>query len=56
MSRTYEVVYFDGRARAEPTRLALTAAGIKFDDTRIAFDKWKDEKPSNFYFFSLIFI
>ena len=31
----YKITYFDGRGRAELTRLIFTAAGIKYTDERI---------------------
>ncbi len=32
----YRVTYFNGRGRAEITRLVLTAAGVDFEDRRLA--------------------
>jgi hypothetical protein len=31
----YKIVYFDGRGRAEVSRMILAAAGVKFDDVRV---------------------
>ena len=30
-----KLVYFDGRGRAEPSRLVMAAAGVKWDDVRV---------------------
>jgi len=38
----YEIVYFNGRGRAELSRLILTEAGIAFKDTRV--DNWQELK------------
>ena len=32
--------YFDAYGRAEPIRMAYHVAGVRFNDTRIASDKW----------------
>ncbi len=32
---SYKIVYFDGRGRAEISRMILTAAGVKFEDVRV---------------------
>ena len=31
-----EVIYFDAKGRAEPTRLVFAVGGIPFKDTRVA--------------------
>lgn len=36
-----KLTYFDIKARAEPTRLALHIAGIPFEDVRLSHDAWK---------------
>nr|QUF59419.1 glutathione S-transferase GSTS12/13-4 [Brachionus angularis] len=44
----YKLTYFNGRGRAEITRLIFAFAGIKFEDVRIEEDDWpnkKDETP-----------
>ena len=41
MPRKLKLTYFSGPGgRAEPARLALTIAGIEFEDERIDFDDW----------------
>ena len=46
---SYKVVYFEGRGRAELTRLLFTAAGANFEDVRVEEAKWpavgKEESP-----------
>lgn len=37
---------FDARFRAEPSRLLLAAANVKYEDRRIKFDDWKALKPT----------
>ena len=32
---SYKIVYFDGRGRAEISRLILTASGTQFEDVRV---------------------
>ena len=43
---TYKFHYFDGRGRAEVSRLILTAAGQKFEDIRYSEDDWPKHKAS----------
>lgn len=43
------VVYFDLRARGEPIRLVLEAAGKKYEDVRIPFDDWPAGKENTPY-------
>lgn len=38
-------VYFDLRARGEPIRLVLEAAGKPYQDVRIPLERWAQEKP-----------
>lgn len=38
----YKLYYFNGRGRAEISRLILAAAGVKYDDVRI--DDWPKTK------------
>ena len=42
----YKLYYFDGRGKAELTRLRLTAGGIAFEDYRVPRDEWPTLKPS----------
>jgi glutathione S-transferase len=47
---SYKVVYFDGRGRAELSRLILTASGTPFEDVRVK--DW----PNGLNFFFRIYI
>jgi len=42
----YKLTYFDIRGRAEIARLIFAAAGVDYEDFRIARDKWPELKPS----------
>jgi glutathione S-transferase len=43
MPQKLKLTYFSGPGgRAEPARLALTIAGIEFEDERIDFADWMD--------------
>ena len=55
---TYTLHYFDGRARAELTRLIFAAAGVEFTDNRIDyFNGWNDEiKARNNFFFTFLLL
>ena len=43
-----QLTYFDAKGRCEFLRLLLAAAGIEFEDQRLAFggQEWADMKPS----------
>lgn len=41
-----KLTYFNIKARAEPTRLALHIAGIPFEDKRISHEEWPALKAS----------
>jgi hypothetical protein len=41
---SYKLTYFNGRDRAEVTRLIFTVAGQKFEDVRIEQDEWPSHK------------
>ena len=40
----YKLTYFNGRGRAEFTRLIFTAAGQKFTDERFELSEWPSKK------------
>ena len=41
----YNLNYFDGRGRAEITRLIFAAAGQTYTDNRVSFEQWPVLKP-----------
>ena len=41
-----KMTYFNIKARAEPSRLALHIGGVPFEDVRIPFDAWARIKPT----------
>jgi glutathione S-transferase len=41
-----KLTYFNIKARAEPTRLALHIAGIPFEDVRISHEQWPAMKAT----------
>lgn len=43
---SYKLTYFDGRGRAEISRLVLVAAGQKYEDVRVGQEEWPTLKPS----------
>jgi len=43
---TYKLTYFNGKGRAETTRLVFAAAGIKYEDKRVEKADWGALKPS----------
>ena len=51
MSNTpkYKLTYFNSRARAEPIRLVLAAAGINYEDVRIKAEDWPKVKQSKIF-------
>ena len=49
----YKLTYFNLKARAEPIRLALAAAGVQYEDVRIKFEDWPKIKGSKFCFISI---
>lgn len=42
----YAVIYFDSPGRAEASRLALSAAGVEFNDVRLTSEEWQKMKPN----------
>ncbi|OWF40796.1 S-crystallin SL11-like [Mizuhopecten yessoensis] len=42
----FTLYYFDGRGRAEVIRLLFALSDKKFEDIRIAFDKWPEHKQN----------
>lgn len=50
MPITYKLYYFDARGNAEVIRLIFAQAGVKYEDIRLAQDKWESEfKPKTPY-------
>ena len=43
---TYKLHYFNGRGRAELTRLIFAQAGIPYEDIRIELKQWPELKPT----------
>ncbi|XP_019637401.1 PREDICTED: hematopoietic prostaglandin D synthase-like [Branchiostoma belcheri] len=43
---SYKLTYFNGRGRAETTRLLFAAGGIKYEDVRIEGAQWPALKPN----------
>ena len=39
-----KLVYFDARARGEPTRMLYALAGKSLDDKRVSADQWPSQK------------
>ena len=48
-STPVKLEYFSIEGVAEPVRIALSIAGIPFDDVRIPFDQWPAKKPTTKY-------
>lgn len=46
MPKTYKLMYFDGRGRAELIRLIFAAANTKYEDIRIDVMSWPGLRPS----------
>lgn len=56
MADTMKLTYFNGRARAEMTRLLLAKAGVKYEDIRIELQQWPEFKPSKLSFLSIQYV
>lgn len=41
----YELIYFNGRGRAEVARLLFAENGADYTDNRLESDEWKKYKP-----------
>ena len=46
--KTYTLIYFDIRGRAEPIRLLFALAGVKYTDKRVSKMEWPELKPSKY--------
>jgi glutathione S-transferase len=55
MPTKYKLTYFNGRGRAELSRMIFNVAGIKFEDERIEFADWPGRKQG-WWFFTLTFL
>ena len=54
-----KLVYFDVRARGEPTRMLYALAGKSLKDERVTFEQWpsqKEGKQTRIYLFSTHFL
>ena len=55
MSQADKLLYFNGRARAEPIRMLYALAGEKLTDDRFDyFKEWKQRKPGKSLVLSVI--
>ena len=52
---TYQLIYFNGRDRAEIARLMFAQAGVKYEDKRVTEEEWVEMKPGEFHFRTLYF-
>ena len=43
VGKSYQLFYFDFAGKGEPIRLALTYAGISFEDKRVKSEEWRKE-------------
>ena len=46
----YKLYYFNVRGRAEVTRWLFALADVKYDDIRLAGEKWQEFKPSKSHY------
>ena len=42
---SYKLYYFESRGRAEPSRIILACAGVKYEDVRYTKEQWAEFKP-----------
>ncbi|XP_070548579.1 hematopoietic prostaglandin D synthase-like isoform X4 [Ptychodera flava] len=50
----YRLMYFNIRARAETSRMIFAAAGVEYEDVRVAREQWPAEKASGKYPFGQV--
>jgi len=43
---SYKLTYFNGRGRAELSRLIFAQAGVQYEDVRVEHSDWPQLKPS----------
>ena len=48
MAAEDRLLYFDLRARGEPTRMLYGLAGVPLEDDRMSFQEWPTRKASQF--------
>jgi len=53
---SYKLTYFNGRGRAELSRLIFAAAGVQYEDVRIERADWAKMKPSQLTFVLLFYL
>ena len=49
-SPKYVLIYFPLRGRAELARLVFAAAGVEYEDRRVAGEEWQKLKPSEYMY------
>jgi glutathione S-transferase len=49
MPPKYKLMYFNVRGAAEVSRLALAAAGVKYEDIRIEREEWNSKHKASKY-------
>jgi glutathione S-transferase len=49
MPAKIKLIYFNGRGRAELSRLILAQAGADYDDVRLEREEWASQKQSQFF-------
>ena len=52
----YKLYYFDGKARAEATRMLFNLADQPFQDIRVTNEEWMEMKPSKVHDTAIIII